>query len=121
MSTSGEKRFRCTHDGCSYATDRKFNLTVHMRTHVEQKPFKCPICEKEFTQKNNLERHLLTHETDTPRFECEICHKTFAHKESLAVHMNEHNGVEFKCEKCEYTTYDARNLKRHVKAKHKTT
>lgn len=45
-------------DLCEYTTDRKSNLTRHIRIHSVEKPFKCKHCQNEFSQKIILISHL---------------------------------------------------------------
>lgn len=49
------KSFTC--EVCSKKFSRKFNLEVHMKTHVDQCKHVCPLCGETFTQKSNLKRH----------------------------------------------------------------
>lgn len=38
------------------------NLIVHQRVHTGEKAFMCSICDKKFTRKANLKKHLLDHQ-----------------------------------------------------------
>lgn len=47
--------------GCNKEFDRSWNLLDHCRMHAGIKPHQCHICDKKFTQKGNLNKHLVTH------------------------------------------------------------
>ena len=50
--------FKCNYAGCKSVFKKSCNLRDHFRKHTGQRPFKCTICEKDFTQSGNLGRHL---------------------------------------------------------------
>ena len=57
--------------------------------------FKCfhDQCEKEFTIKRNLERHLRTSHEGQKNWECHMCDQKFAEKQTLQRHIvNKHRG-----------------------------
>lgn len=58
---SGEKDFEC--GVCSRKFAKKFALNRHMLTHTLERPFKCKLCDKAYTQSNDLKAHFRrTHE-----------------------------------------------------------
>ena len=91
------------------------NLKQHLTTHTGDKPYACEECGREFAQASNLKSHMRIHTGERP-FSCEICHKTFAHSSSMKNHVRFHTG-----EVCHYCTHcgkgftDKSSLKKHVR------
>ena len=53
-------------------------LQKHQRIHTGVKPYECPRCDKSFTQKSHLNRHLKAHEKRATQrtFTCSTCSET---------------------------------------------
>ncbi|CDW88785.1 pr domain zinc finger protein 16 [Stylonychia lemnae] len=50
--------FKCRYPQCGSVFKKSCNLRDHFRKHTGLRPFKCPFCQKTFTQSGNLGRHL---------------------------------------------------------------
>lgn len=77
----------------------------------------CKICNKKFTEKGNLIRHIKMHQGDKPMTKCPICSKVFA-ADSLKRHLDRHQikekGRSFKCLKCPKKYFTSKDLKYHL-------
>ncbi|CAG0879281.1 unnamed protein product [Cyprideis torosa] len=70
---------------CNRSCRSQNALVVHMRTHTQDRPFKCAKCEKAFKFVDNYKRHLASHSDDRP-YECAKCGVRFKLQESLVKH-----------------------------------
>lgn len=92
----------------------------HSRVHLQKKPdiHKCERCDKTFTRKTHLRRHMLTHNSSKP-FKCPHCEKSFSRSEHLNTHISIHTGSKsFSCTLCEKSFVRSDHLRRHTESIH---
>ncbi|KAL7415823.1 hypothetical protein BDY24DRAFT_337265 [Mrakia frigida] len=82
-----EARFSCPIDGCGSTFTRSHNLSGHLRSHADERPFKCDVCGRGFARQHDCKRHARLHVPDqASSFECLGCNKKFARSDGLAQH-----------------------------------
>ena len=86
-------RFKCFESNVTYShaanSASKGSLFNHVKiVHEKARPFKCPICGRDFAAKQQMQQHVSSiHEGNRP-FACEICHDVrFRGKQGLTEHM----------------------------------
>jgi uncharacterized Zn-finger protein len=100
------------------------SLRYHERAHRDEvkRSQICDKCGKSSANKNDLQRHVLTHlpKEERPRpFACSLCPLTFTTATSLRRHELVHNGArDAKCEFCEKAYPRKANLKDHLMTVH---
>uniref|UniRef100_A0A095AGD6 Zinc finger protein Gfi-1b n=1 Tax=Schistosoma haematobium TaxID=6185 RepID=A0A095AGD6_SCHHA len=60
--------------------------TLEQHTLSQHGTYRCHICQAQFTQRSNLQRHALKHVGFKP-FECRVCSKAYYRKDHLMRHM----------------------------------
>ncbi|WRT66343.1 uncharacterized protein IL334_003298 [Kwoniella shivajii] len=90
--------FKCPVPGCGSTFTRHFNLKGHLRSHNDERPYKClydgcPKAVVGFARQHDCKRHMLLHEGLRP-FECEGCGKKFARLDALTRHHKSEQGQE---------------------------
>ena len=100
---------------CKLECADSYELQRHMRTtHTGNMPYKCNECDREFSQYNNLRRHLRVHSGKS--YKCHICGRTFNEIFYLEMHIGSHTGERtYKCGVCNLTFKDNADLQKHVK------
>lgn len=85
----GKRKFLCNYCGKNYT--RKNGLDRHIMSHTGVKPFECKECGKRYITKDTLKTHILIH-TGIKTHKCEVCQKLFIQSSHLNYHMRRHAG-----------------------------
>ncbi|KAJ9576749.1 hypothetical protein L9F63_025357, partial [Diploptera punctata] len=56
---------------CNKSFSQKTSLNRHLLVHSNEKHFKCSVCNKSFSRKYNLNEHLLVHNNEK-HFKCSV-------------------------------------------------
>ncbi|CAI2373436.1 unnamed protein product [Moneuplotes crassus] len=90
----------CKYDNCNKEFTRTWSILDHVRMHEGEKPYQCPFCSRHYTQKGNLDKHMLLHqkpEVEARRsHQCLHCAKWYTEKYNLKTHIRKFHPEEYK-------------------------
>ena len=110
-------------EGIIYKKDRTgTNITNHQNIKaVEKEPknnFSCTKCDKSYSVKYSLYKHLFTHEEK--KHSCEFCDKKFMYLQTLKLHKRKHTGEKpYACCICDKKFTLKHNREKHEKNQHR--
>lgn len=130
----GKMRYKC--DECNYTNIKRYSVSMHMLDHKE-KPFRCHICQRKFSEQDLLDIHLKVHQNKCSkckrkfnnkekweqheknckarRYECYLCHYVNKRKNSIIEHMRRHTGEKLLCKSCPKQFAYSSTLRDHEK------
>lgn len=113
---SEEYTFSC--NVCSKQFKAAQNLKAHLELHVAVQTgemYPCDICEKSFTMRRGLARHIRNvHTEENKCVFCDICDGAYSSKKKLAEHMISHSANRpWSCEECGKSFHQASQLRAH--------
>lgn len=91
-ASAGGHLYRCV--VCTKEFEAASKLTIHMRSHTQEKPFACDLCQRRFSVESNLKRHRKTVHSPEKLFHCSICGKAFNQKCNVKRHELVHRDTD---------------------------
>lgn len=80
-----KKHWKCPH--CEKYFSQSGNLKAHINTHTGYKPYTCNLCQRSFAQKSNLNYHMkASHDPQRP-FKCNACDRAFSTMDQMVLHL----------------------------------
>lgn len=117
------KTIPCTWPNCTKTFNRPARLTAHLRSHTNDRPFKCPDCDKTYLEEKHLRQHIKGSHSQERQYVCSECDKAFLTATRLRRHAAVHEGQDrFRCrgydERCTKTFRKHQTLQRHIRVDH---
>ncbi|KAH3773439.1 hypothetical protein DPMN_174800 [Dreissena polymorpha] len=102
---------------CSFKTTQEYAFKRHVKSHKENRPHKCGLCNRAFKTMSSLQNHINTHTGVRPH-KCKLCESAFTTSGELVRHIRYRHTFEkpHKCTVCEYASVELSKLKRHMRS-----
>ncbi|XP_018600885.2 zinc finger protein GLIS2-like [Scleropages formosus] len=113
----------CHWEGCARkgrGFNARYKMLIHIRTHTNEKPHRCPTCGKSFSRLENLKIHNRSHTGEKP-YICpyEGCNKRYSNSSDRFKHTRTHyvdKPYYCKMAGCLKRYTDPSSLRKHIKA-----
>ncbi|XP_025086524.1 zinc finger protein GLIS2-like isoform X3 [Pomacea canaliculata] len=114
--------YQCRWEGCprrGRGFNARYKMLIHIRTHTNEKPHRCLICNKSFSRLENLKIHNRSHTGEKP-YICpfEGCNKAYSNSSDRFKHVRTHQEQKpyiCKMPGCHKRYTDPSSLRKHVR------
>jgi KRAB domain-containing zinc finger protein len=112
------KIFQC--ESCPKKFLSEENFIAHKIRHTGQSPYQCSVCNKSFTIRSSVKKHMILH---VEHYKCGRCGRAFITEEERDQHAAQHKEMKprlknYQCSVCFAKFHTAYDATKHIKVKH---
>ncbi|BET02538.1 Hypothetical protein NTJ_15356 [Nesidiocoris tenuis] len=105
--------FKCYH--CSFQSDNKEDLEVHIGKHMQEMRYRCPDCNYFTSHITQFTKHTKLH-PGLKAFNCRFCNFRSAHPAAMRNHELTHSLLKpYRCNVCDFRTTRSDHLQNHMR------